>query len=82
MAQKALYREETLARGTVADAITAAGYNLMVPNPEEQKEKEHAENTYHYQMDPTDEETYFVKNKMLYITYDSVKTSIGSSEGV
>lgn len=80
-AQKVLYWEETSDGWTVADAMTAAGYDLMFPDPEEQKEEEIAEKTHHYQMDPEEEETYFVKNETLYITYDGGKTSLEVPKG-
>lgn len=45
---------------------------MIFPGAETQKENEITENTLHYQMDNSSDQTYFVQNETLYVTYKEV----------
>ena len=45
---------------------------MIFPGAETQKENEITENTLHYQMDNSSDQTYFVQNETLYATYKEV----------
>lgn len=73
--QKVLYWEQIPGGWELSDVLTVAGYDLMFPSHEMQKENEIAENTHHYLPDAENEETYIVNDDTLYVTYDGGITS-------
>ena len=80
-AQMVLYWEQETDGWKLADTMTPAAYDLKFPSAEEQKEREIAENTHHYQMDDSSDQTYFVQNETLYVTYDGGNTSVEVPDG-
>lgn len=79
--QTVLYWEQVSDGWELADTLTAAGYDLRFPDPRQQKENEIAENTHHYRMDDSSDQTYFVQNETLYVTYDGGNTSVEVPDG-
>ena len=79
--QKVLYWEQISDGWKISDVLTVAGYDLMFPSPEAQKENEIAENTHHYLPDTENPETYIVDGETLYVTYDGGITSAEVPDG-
>ena len=81
LGQTVLHWEQENGAWRLTEAIRPAAYQLLYPDPEEEQERQIAENTRHYLMDTDTPCTCFAENGILYVTYDGGETSVEVPDG-